>query len=241
MSSKQNNIINYILLAFIVAFTIHLLFNKLNKFKRDEKEVEVYKNVYKNVHKKTDEKYPTFKFIDYNKPSIEDKDSVYEQCPLPKNQQETNEYLTKYLLGNRQECPLPTKSKDQFRKDFFAFRDLTENSSSFRYDPVDKIQQLYLQGNLSKARRYPNIKIKDIFDSTTSTGPNLYMRHCVRLPKFDNINYDGYKMSYGAHPMHNTRDNWKYSNEKIINGGEISDGLIGHDLEDSKNMPYKKY
>ena len=62
------------------------------------------------------------------------------------------------------------------------------------------------------------MKIKDVYDEAVN-GPNLYERRCVRLPQFDNVNFDGYHMSYGQHPMHLTRDKW-FFNEPRYQGGQ---------------------
>ncbi len=234
--NSDNNLINYILFAVIIAFLVHILFKNANSGENYEPvqvplEMEERLQSAPIKRKRTD-----WRFVDYDEPSqmcALDKES---RCPLPKNEEDTNIYLTKFLLGEREECPKPAKPIKQFHKDFFNFRDLTQVNTSIRMDAVDKIQQLYLQGNTSEARRYPNMKIKDIFDEVTK-APSLYHRQCVRLPKFENINYDGYYMSYGQHPMDLTRDNWRYSREKVINGAEISNGMYGNDPDANMNMP----
>jgi hypothetical protein len=255
MNQKQNNIINCIFIAVAVVFVVHCLFKKirtenmtdLNNVKKSvtftdnsENSGDLDKNISESelqTKTKLKTRCPSFKFKDYDEPQIYSP-VPKSTCPLPQNEKETGEYLTQFLLGRRPVCPTPIKSKKEFNNDFFNFRDLTHNNSSQRYDSVDKIQQMYLQGNLDEAHRNPNMKIKDLFDETTK-GPNKYTRSCVRLPQFDNINNDGYQMSYGTHPMHLTRDNWTYSNEKTMNGAQMNNGLYGHDLSIGNNMPYK--
>ncbi len=117
------------------------------------------------------------------------------------------------------------KSTKEFSDDFFSFRDSTQMNSSMRFDAVDKIQDLYLSGNLEHAKGFPeNVKIKDLFDCATS-GPTIYKRSCVRLPTFDNMNPVGHYASYGTPGLYATADQWQYPNEKIMNGGEIDNGI----------------
>lgn len=136
------------------------------------------------------------------------------------------------------------KSTKEFSDDFFGFRDSTYMNSSLRFDPVDKIQDLYLNGNMEHAREFPeNIKIKDLFDCATS-GLSLYKKPNVRLPTFDNLNpVDQYVVS-GTPGLHGTRDQWNYPNEKIMNGGEIENGVYGVNEMGSysnKYMPTIRY
>lgn len=180
---------------------------------------------------------------------IEQNKMLINACPVTHNYIDPNDvndvdqydesyYVNKDYVGENTPCPpiKQVKSAKQFHKDYFGFRDKTLNSSSFREDPVDKINRLCLDGNTGAAKRFPNIKIKDLFDKVTS-GPNLYDRQCVRLPSYDNVNYDGYYTNSGVTGLELTRDNWRYKDEYVMNGGKIVDGLYPHDLEAGKNQP----
>lgn len=158
-------------------------------------------------------------------------------CPVNKVEEDHMEYLQDFILGQSESCDKPAISRNKFHKNFFNFRDKTELSSTFKQDPVDRITQMYLDGNLTEARRYPGMKIKDIFDAATA-GPNKHTRTCARLPKFDNINYDGLYSSYGSPATSIARDNyiWKYKNDKVLNGGQIKQGLYAYDPEYNKNL-----
>lgn len=154
--------------------------------------------------------------------------------PLKENDLQTDYYIDKFLL-NHTRCPRPTQSIKDFNQDFFKFRDYTENNSSMRFDPVDKITNLYLSDDLGPAQGRKNMKIKDMFDYLTS-GTNLYHRDCVRLPYFDNTMHNGYNSSF-ATGMHNTRDNWLYENENPLNGGMVDNNLYPHDPEALEYLP----
>ncbi len=179
---------------------------------------------------------PSEKIYNFHDPDSDVEHIV--NCPVEKNLEDNDFYVQKILLGNNEVCPEKTQSKKDFHKDFFSFRDSVYNISTWRNDPVDKITSLYLDGNRSQARRYPNMKIKDLFDNLTS-GPNLYERQCVRLPKYDNINPNGYRFSYGNPGMQSVRDNWEYPNEKIMNGGEIVNNIYGHEDYNQNNYNQK--
>lgn len=144
----------------------------------------------------------------------------------------------KYIHDDSIECPHgePPQTIKGFHKDFFNFRDKTHINSQQHLDPVDKVRQLYLEGNTSLARGHQGIKIKDLFDSTTC-GPNLYDRQCVRLPDFKHMNHDGYYVNHGSPGMYMTRDNWTYNEERVMNGGCMANGNIqGYDKESYTNL-----
>ncbi len=187
----------------------------------------------------------SYKFVDYDDKTAFNNFDATGRCPLKFVEGKNNLYMQNFLNNTQEEKIKPAISRKQFHNDFFGFRDLTEQNSSIRQDPVDLIQQMYLDGNLGAARRFPNMKIKDIFDAATQ-GPNLYERQCVRLPHFDNINFDGYLMSNGSPGLMTTRTDWEYDNEKIMNGGKITDyqdtqNLYPHDNEYENQMPVVNY
>jgi len=105
-------------------------------------------------------------------------------------------------------------------------------------DSVDKIANMYLNGDLGEARRNSGMKIRDIYDKLTC-GPQLYERKCARIPQFDNTMHDGYDASF-VNGMHMTRDNWLYDNENILNGGQIEKNLYASDPESSFLFPALK-
>jgi hypothetical protein len=240
---NYQNIITFIILGFFIAVGIHYLYNSQEQFdggiiplgdegaiitersdgkiKRVRKPRLDYSNRIMNFHN--------------NKMPI---DRITPDCPLEQNNQDTMDYLQKHLLGTSETCLLKPQTAKQFNKDFFSFRDKTENNSSMRFDSVDFMNQLYLEGNTDTARRYPNMKIQDLYDEATKNGPNFYTRSCVRLPKFDDINPENLTYEYGNPALHMVRDDWKYSNEKVMNGGEIMKGIVGRDPMEGNEKPY---
>nr|QBK88932.1 MAG: hypothetical protein LCMiAC02_00250 [Mimivirus LCMiAC02] len=82
-----------------------------------------------------------------------------------------------YYISESYGCKRPVKSVKQFHDEFFKFRDYhTNENSSMRYDPVDKIVNMQLDGDLSKNdAKYKSMKIKDIYDNLTA-GTNRYSK-----------------------------------------------------------------
>ena len=247
-----SKIIGYALVVFIIAMIVHIMFKNSEPFHQpDQHETNQYEtNQHKTKNTITSNNYiPTY--VGKNNNIISSKINREPDgcglgvgdipgkpyCPVNKVEDDHMEYLQDFILGQQEPCPKPAISRKQFHKNFFNFRDKTAQSSSFKQDPVDRITQMYLDGNLTEARRYPGMKIKDLFDAATA-GPNKHTRSCVRLPKYDSVNYDGLYSSYGSPATSIARDNyvWKYKNDKIINGGQIRQGLYPYDPEYNKNL-----
>ncbi len=168
-------------------------------------------------------------------PKIEINQNV-NACPLDENDFQTKNYIAKNLLTvNPIRCPKPAQTNDEFNKDFFKFRDYTFQNSSMTLDSVDKIANMYLDGDLGQANTFTGMKIRDIYDKLTC-GEDLYQRKCVRVPKLDNTMNDGYNFSFLT-GMHNTRDEWTYDDDRVINGGKIVDGLYANDEDSFSEMP----
>jgi hypothetical protein len=226
----NQNVTNCILVSLIIVIAVHYLFN--NRTKKTPKRVITVNSSTEPFSKDVNNTLPV------STPSVyPDVSSINH---LPYNEEASLEYITKLLTGpevSQGAGPIkPAKSRKQFNDDFFGFRDTTNNNTSIRYDAVDKIQQLYLEGNTSDVRGHKSMKIKDLYDDLTK-GPNLYLRQCVRLPEYDNLGDDGYTTSPGLHPTSASMGGWNYPNEKSINGGAIVPGLHGSDPYANFNMP----
>lgn len=135
-------------------------------------------------------------------------------------------------------CPRPVKTIQQFNKEFFNFRDkFTNENSSIRLDGVDKITELRINGDLDQARgSTQNIRIQDLYNYLTDSGPNLTPNNCVRLTKFDNTMHDGYDASFVT-GLSGTMDEFEYKGERPINGGALECGIYPYDQGFSNLMP----
>jgi hypothetical protein len=219
--------INYILLLLIVAIVIFWIFESISNHSENFNDSDQNKNAV----------YDTNSEFFVRNPIVPKLKTIPNSgnCPIRENDVQTDYYITKNLLGaSPTNCDNNVKTAKEFNKDFFKFRDYTFNNSSMTLDSVDKITNMYLDGNLGEARRH-DMKIRDIYDQLTC-GPKLYDRQCVRLPYFDNTMHDGYNYSF-LNGMHNTRDNWMYKNEKDINGGVMENNLHAFDPEDIQHLP----
>jgi len=222
---QNSNLVNCLIVSAVIILTVHFFMKPKNRYV--EEVVTVYKQVEPMANANTNTKSPA-------------------KChnPFKANAAASEAYVTKLLgapnlgatVGSTKKCKTPVKSRKDFHKDFFNFRDTTNKVSTHKFDAVDKIQQLYLQGNLGEAHGTQGKRIKDIFDEAVA-GPNLYTKPCVRLPDFDNVNFDGYKAEPGVHGMSLTAPNWVYPNESVNNGGEIDIGLVASDPAGGNSMP----
>lgn len=150
-------------------------------------------------------------------------------------------YITKSEVvdGHEDECPkLPITIK-QFNKDFFDFRGKIENNSSMVHDPVDKINELFLDGTIWTPKPGEDIKpIADIYDELTK---NVNINDdCVRIPKFDSVMYDGY-MPKQVNGLYSSGNEWVYKNEKDMNGGKLDDKLYPHDNDFNGAYPLSAF
>lgn len=217
----SNNLIIYIVIGVIIVFSIHKFSRKEENFDRED-----YNN-YNDIIRFKKEDIPILK---RSVPAPIKGDHEYQHI----------DYLTDNLSPKTENCMLPPKSSKKFHNDFFSFRDMTQLNSSMRKDAVDNINSMILNGNVEQARRQPNMKIQDIYNEAVKT-PERYHDNCTRLPYFDNTNPHGWHDNYGTPGIHITRDNWEYPNEKIINGGNITDMMTGHDPHSDNNLDLNAY
>ena len=163
-------------------------------------------------------------------------------CPISKQDKINENYRWNMLLGSHRtpKCCNKPEIEGQ-RKAFDSFIDQRDNilQDSHQSDPVDKINQLYLEGNSSYARGHKGKKIKDMFDNITK-GPHLYDRKCVRVPDFDSMTKLGYYDYNGSNAM-SLKDGIKdHGDEHPMNGGLLNNGIIGHDKTSSEHMPLER-
>lgn len=160
----------------------------------------------------------------YNEQPVCNRKKKYNICtPTPSPPDETK-------------CVVP-QSSDEFNDEFFEFRDKVYHSSSMQMDPVDRLHYEYYDGDLSKSN---NKRIQDIYDDLVKSE-NLYSTDCVRLTAFDETNPDGYFNTVGTPGMSLVRDSWKYKDENIMNGGNISKYIKPNDPDYCGSMNVRAY
>lgn len=233
----------YIVLILIVAIFIHkYIQNKSNHGKNNNNNINNINNNGNQNNSKLTEQFE--KTTNDESKNINDYATTFDlnntnfvlnACPIT---DESNfagtEYVNKLLLDTQQICPneKPMKTIDEFHNNFFGFRNMTEQNSSIRQDPVDIMNNIIVnQQSLS------NKKIKDIYDKITA-GPNINQNtnKCNRQPKFDNVNYDGWAINTGSPGMYNTMNEWTYDNEKVMNGGQFNNNIVAVDPMYEKNL-----
>lgn len=232
----MNNILLFILISVpIVLFLEFIRQKSVENFDANSETIDTAMNssdiIEENINSQESIGYP-HKYTKKNKLHTI---NTINACPLKENDIATDYYIKKVLGDDTMRCSKPRQTTKEFNKDFFKFRDYTYNNSSMTIDPVDKVLNLYMDGDLGQARAHSPKKIRDIFDDLTS-GVNLYSKPCVRMPYFDNTMHDGYNYSF-MNGMYGTRDEWIYENEKEMNGGLVDKNLYGYDPMDLKQFP----
>lgn len=223
MKSNQN-VLNCILISFIIVVCVHFLFSKPIPESIPKRVIEVNQSL------------ENFKEI--NKENKKNKSKLLNNMyinKLPCNDEDSLEYMKGVLTSkhNHTSIPKAVQTRKEFNNDFFSFREATCENSSIKYDAVDKVQQLYLDGNMNLERgQQKPVKIKDLFDNITSSSGNN-IRNSVKLPEFNNLESNSYTTSRTSP----SQGGWKYPNEKISNGGQIIPGLSASDPFRMYNMP----
>ena len=121
-------------------------------------------------------------------------------------------------------------SRQQVKKELEEhsdFRAMTNQSASGE-DMVDRINMMYLSGNTDISRNHKGQRIKDVYDNLTK-GTDLYKRECVRVPELDQHQEQEKYDFNGEKKLNMNQSAWEYNNEKIINGGTITDALMAFD------------
>lgn len=172
---SDNDILNMILVAIAIIIIVHFIFgkNKIDTYQPVTFDIQQpYNKQYKSCHKKV-KNNPLHIFRS--------------KCNEDKYSLNTIEAVPSSSECSLSDQPLesPCQTIKQFNNDFFNFRNYTFKNSSMTIDPVDKINQLYLSGDLSITEKCKVEKIKDIYDKATHEFPD-YQRTCVRTPDITN-------------------------------------------------------
>ena len=156
-------------------------------------------------------------------------------CTVCKSDTDADTYLRSRLLAGRGECEsersYTKKELAEYRDRHFAFKNKIWQTSK-DVDMVDKINDMYLSGSNDISRNKNGTRISDLFDGLTKNED--------KIPQQCPMDYTGDKsiqriMDQNAYVEdgHNGKMiqniNWKYSNEKNMNGGEFYNGITGYD------------
>jgi hypothetical protein len=244
-------ILSYIMVALIVALSIHLL-SKIIRGRSQENfgSVEPYYdvNTLETCALKNKDKLESFADNNNSEPSGQEVGHTNMSvpasvirgeagnaggagCTVCDTSEQVDDYIRESLLHKAQMCKekdvFSPEQVDNYRDKFLAFRNGVWQPSQ-REDAVDRINDMYLSGNTDLSRNHKDMKIRDVYDDI-SKGTNLYSQNCVRMPTVDNTMRDGNYTVDGARGDYFARDNWVYNNEKVMNGGEFMSGIMPSD------------
>lgn len=197
-------------------------------------------------------------FSDLHKTYSDEKyvDVLGNVCSIGEDKIDMNRYIRDFVLDGNAQCGcVVDKSKsdftrdevDEYREKFIGFKDKINGTSALPEDPVDKMNQITLQGGIKAkgqtiADFYDNIVTPYTgrgYEQRPSTGGGGFILgsplpsdRCVRPPLFDassGVPQGFYTKDANNGGRYMTRDNWMYNNENPNNGGAFYDGVHGQD------------
>ena len=146
------------------------------------------------------------------------------------------EYLRDTLIGSQHYCgenEYPSKKWDddlkKERDKFFDFNDHI-NKNSNPNNMAFKVQKLYNESNM-------DVSLSKIYDNAVKESI-VFEKQCVKTPIYDDITKTGAYTREGTTGSTFLKDNWMYNNDKIINGGQISDNLYAYDPIENNQAIY---
>ena len=176
-------IIIFIAIAGIIMYTVHKLYNKKPKIhkrqpeKKLQNKYDIVEDIMDHYVDKNDNMEGAYLY------DTKPESMILNAYPIGDNQIKHNINDNFRYISKDYGCKKPVKSIKQFHKDFFKFRDHTLDNTSIRYDPVDKMMNMKLDGmsgSLTSDNRLSddltnyngnNKKIKNIYDYIVSGVP----------------------------------------------------------------------
>jgi len=156
-------------------------------------------------------------------------------CTVCQSDTDADTFLRERLLTGRGECETQKKySKkelDNYRDRHFAFRNKIWQTSK-DVDMVDKINDMYLSGSYDLSRNKKGTRIADLFDGLTKDEDHTFHKCPMDYTGDKDIqriaDQTGY-LEQGHNGKMIQEVNWKYSNEKDMNGGAFFNEITGFD------------
>lgn len=153
-----------------------------------------------------------------------------------------NTYTKEFAAGGQTFCPVKphkySRSELQnYRDDFVGFRTNTMQDSNAGDDPVDRLNEQYLNNNGSYVKPSGKpVKIQEMFDNLTK---RKYPDNCVLMPDIDNISREPEYISRGFNGNYYLPNDYVYKYDRIMNGGLFFDDVVGADSKNDKKMAIK--
>lgn len=172
-------------------------------------------------------------------------DAFGNQCNFNEDSVEMKRYIRDYALdGNRQcECVTDKTSAEftrtdvnEYREKQIQFRDKIMGSSAPAEDPVDRVNNVLLNGGIKAkgqtiAEFYDNLVAPKYESQIREPKPD---KKCVASGTLDlrtGIPHVYYKNEANNGKQYMLRDNWMYPGENPHNGGAVFDDIYGDDKD----------
>jgi hypothetical protein len=202
--------LEYILIAIFIGFLLHILISH----RREHLEVANNANVMENnkidpiITTRTST--PENQSVNFNGSLLNDKQikeppthdfkSTYTYCPVEAEENEVTKYWREIALGGKYACPPPPPEHkynfediQSYQDKFYGFNDMiNQNTGMMGYDSVDRVNQLYLQGN-NELSDQKGVTISDLFNGLTNNNKDkmetIYKRCTQNKNESDKLNY----------------------------------------------------
>nr|QBK88603.1 MAG: hypothetical protein LCMiAC01_02800 [Mimivirus LCMiAC01] len=171
------NIIIFTIIAIAIIYIVHSIYNRPNKTARKIAQRPKYKKSNITPQRLKSSTGPASSCYQVRSKGRYDTTPITRILPAyPKGEHQFKHSINDdyYYIPTNYGCKKPVQSTKEHFDEFYGFRDKkTQHNSSIRYDPVDKMMNLKLDGVLSKATRHNYGNIADIFDHIVD-GPIQY-------------------------------------------------------------------
>ncbi len=205
---NTSNILIYIFLAILLIYIVNKIKNNLNEnFK------EKYGNMDEDLITHTKNKY----------------------CTSCHNDTDADTYIRERLISGKKPCDSVKKYSNNeltnYRDKHFSFRNKIWQTSR-DVDMVDKINNLYLSGDEDVAKEFKGKNISDLFNTLTKND-DLISQDCLISTNKDieRITKESGYLEKGHNGNMYSNANWKYENEKVLNGGNFFNNIQPFDTQ----------
>jgi hypothetical protein len=160
----------------------------------------------------------------------------------------TDDFFNEYVFNGRNRVSssnLSDKEKDNYRNNYFNFRDNTWTMPNHDNDGVDAVNDMRLAEVEGQMNLYQNNTIKDIYDSLTSRKDNFFFKSQINTENFNEeatqnlfnseTQLNSFYDKIGTGGQCNTADIFTYENDYVSNGNEYFNGVYANDKQSNES------
>lgn len=242
----MSDILDYIILVLIFAIIINVLIQAFSgkKCSSDEHMEEQTKSEEK--HTSSEEHSANNEPVHSAKADEAVDRIVSSKCPIQEMDFENDRYIKDFVLGGKFNCGATSEEPHNFTRQeiseyqnkVFGFNDNVNKSSSAGVDVVDKLNEIYTDGN-NELVGNTGKKISEVFDRLTQTEVDKRKKcvnpDCLIPPQIETEYKTGSYLGNANVGKVYTKYNWRYEDDNVNTGGKFYDEI---EASDSEFEPY---